>query len=166
MRCQRVLSTSCIVSMRLPTSDASALCLTLKLDTSSCSNSCSNLIEMQGLLDGAALALLADEEWLRLDLAGCSMVDDAALKMALPQLPSLQALNLSGCSATATSLRLLPQTCPNLTTLVLGAASPITPITPITGTCACFLPQQICWISYAEEISVPGAPPADMQKVV
>ena len=76
---------------------------------------------MQGLLDGAALALLVDGEWLRLDLAGCSKLGDAALQPALPQLPSLQALDLSGCSATASTLRSLPAACPNLAVLRLGA---------------------------------------------
>ncbi|KAK9856827.1 hypothetical protein WJX84_002125 [Apatococcus fuscideae] len=74
----------------------------------------------QGLLDGAALALLVDGEWLRLDVAGCSKLGDAALQPALPQLPSLQALDLSGCSATASTLRSLPAACPNLAVLRLG----------------------------------------------
>ena len=76
---------------------------------------------MQGLLDGKALELLADREWLRLDLAGCNAVKDAGLRAALPSLSSLQALDLFGCPATTPTLRLLPTTCPNLTLLRLGA---------------------------------------------
>ncbi|KAK9842378.1 hypothetical protein WJX84_003049 [Apatococcus fuscideae] len=74
----------------------------------------------QGLLDGRALGLLADGEWLRLDLAGCKEVDDAGLQAALPSLSSLQALDLTDCPAAAPTLRLLPTTCPHLTLLRLG----------------------------------------------
>ena len=51
----------------------------------------------QGVLDDAALALLANELWTVLDLAG-SLVSEAGLLAALPCTPAVLTLDVTGCA--------------------------------------------------------------------
>lgn len=77
---------------------------------------------MQGLVTDATLSLLADDEWNVLDLAGCAQLSDGGVLEALARTPRLRAIDLSGCSLSTATLRLLPQHCPLLQVLRLGAA--------------------------------------------
>lgn len=72
------------------------------------------------MTDGT-LNMLADEEWSLLDLAGCSLVSDSGLVDALGCTRRLRALDLSGCLYSTATLRQLPQLCPQLQILRLGA---------------------------------------------
>ncbi len=76
---------------------------------------------MQGLMDDEALRMLADEDWVVLDLAGCSNITAAGLAAVLPMLGYVAAVDLTACGGVrAATLRLLAASCPAVQELRLG----------------------------------------------
>ena len=72
-------------------------------------------------MDDEALGMLADEDWVVLDLAGCSSITAAGLAAVLPMLRNVAAVDLTGCGGVrAATLRLLAASSPAVQELRLG----------------------------------------------
>eukprot|EP00891_Asterochloris_glomerata_P005872 jgi/Astpho2/5872/Aster-x0707 len=75
----------------------------------------------KGLMDDEALRMLADEDWVVLDLAGCSNITAAGLAAVLPMLGNVAAVDLTACGGVrAATLRLLAASCPAVQELRLA----------------------------------------------
>lgn len=92
----------------------------LPLLPSHCKAALLALARRQGLINDGTLAMLVDEEWTTLDLAGCSTVSEVSILSTLYSTPHLRALDVSHCAFSAASLRQLPRLCPQLQVLRLG----------------------------------------------
>lgn len=60
--------------------------------------------------------------WTSLDLTGCVALKASSLLVALPKLPQLRSLDLTGCRVTNYVLQAIPVCCPDLEVLRLGGA--------------------------------------------